>query len=138
MRGPIDYIVVGFTGNKFDGSILNELAIAIDQGIISLVALSAISKDDQGNFTLIDISDNGDEQSFNFFQKYKPSENSLDEDDFSEIADLIEPNTAAGILIIEHLWAKGLKKAIIDANGILIAEGRIHPEAAKELESEEL
>ena len=102
------------------------------------MALSAISKDDQGNFTLIDISDNGDEQSFNFFQKYKPSENSLDEDDFSEIADLIEPNTAAGILIIEHLWAKGLKKAIIDANGILIAEGRIHPEAAKELESEEL
>jgi len=29
-------------------------------------------------------------------------------------------------------WAKGLKKALIDADGVLIDEGRLHPEAVAE------
>ncbi len=137
MRGPIDYIVVGFEGNKFDGSILREIASAIDKGIISLVAISGIVKDQLGNITILDIEDNNNDAVFEFYQKYRPTENLLDEDDFNEVAEIIEPDTSAGILIIEQLWAKGLKKALIDANGTLIAEGRIHPDAAKELENEE-
>ncbi len=38
--------------------------------------------------------------------------------------------------MIEHLWALPLKKALIDANGVLLAEGRIHPDAANELNEE--
>ena len=34
MRGPIDYIIVGFEGNKFDGSILRAIGDAIDKGVI--------------------------------------------------------------------------------------------------------
>lgn len=137
MRGPIDYIVVGFRGNKFDGSILDEVAKAIDNGVISLVAISGIIKDQYGNITILDIEDNNNDAVFEFYQKYRPAENLLDEDDFNEVAEVIEPNTSAGILIIEQVWAKGLKQALIDANGTLIAEGRIHPDAAKELENEE-
>ena len=55
-------------------------------------------------------------------------------DDLDEVGEFLEPGTAAGILVIEHLWAKGLKKAIIDKGGVLLAAGRIHPEAANELE----
>jgi len=50
------------------------------------------------------------------------------------MADLLESNTSAGMLVIEQLWAKPLKKALIDAKGVLIAEGRIHPDAAAELD----
>lgn len=136
MRGPIDYIIVGFEGNNFNGSVLEALAGAIDSGAIALVALAFISKDGDGNVTTLDISsmDNGALAAFS--QKYPTAGDEITEDDINEMADLLENNTAAGLLVVEQLWAKPLKKALIDANGVLVAEGRIHPEAAAELDKE--
>ena len=135
MRGPIDYIVVGFEGNKFDGSILKTIGDAVDSGVIDLVALALLSKDAEGKVTLLDVANLGDAYAVEFVTKYKPSGYSIDQDDIDEVADLLENNTSAGLLIIEQLWAKPLKKALIDANGVLVAEGRIHPDAASELET---
>lgn len=132
MRGPIDYIVVGFEGNKFDGSILKALGEAIDSGVIALVDLAFVMRDENDKVTKLEITDLGDDFAVKFAEKYKPSGGS--EEDIEEVADLIEKNCAAGLLVVEHLWAKPLKKAIIDAGGVLLADGRIHPEAAAELE----
>jgi hypothetical protein len=124
MRGPIDYIIVGFEGNKFDGSIMSALTDAVDKGIISVLALSIISKDAGGNVTKIDMSDFDD----------AADSDPVDQADVDEVADLINNNCTAGLLVVEQLWAKPLKSALIKANGVLLAEGRIHPEAALELE----
>lgn len=135
MRGPIDFIIVGFEGNKFDGSILKALAEAIDKGIIALVALSFIQKDDKGTVTTLDIANSGDESVMEFTQKYKTDDKLVTKEDIDEVADLVENNTSVGMLVVEQLWAIPLKKALIDANGVLISEGRIHPEAAAELDN---
>ena len=37
MLGPIDYIAVGFKGNNFNGSILEELVKAVDSGAVRVV-----------------------------------------------------------------------------------------------------
>lgn len=134
MRGPIDFIIVGFEGNKFDGSILKAIGDAIDSGVIDLVALALISKDNKGNVTVLDIANTGDEYAVEFATKYKTTSDSVGQDDIDEMADLLENNTAAGLLVIEQLWAIPLKKALIDANGVLVSEGRIHPDAANELD----
>lgn len=133
MRGPIDYIIVGFEGNKFDGSILKALADSIEKGIIGLIDLAVVVRDDDDNISELEISELGDDYAVSFIEKYKPSESSVSEEDIEEVADLIEKNCAAGLLIIEHLWAKPLKEALLAANGVLLAEGRIHPEAAAAL-----
>jgi hypothetical protein len=134
MLGPIDYIIVGFEGNKFDGSILKALGDAIDSGVIGLVELAFISKDAKGNITKLDVDGLGDAYAAQFAGKYKPSAGQAPDDDVDEMAELLENNTSAGLLVVEQLWAKPLKKAIIDANGVLVAEGRIHPDAAAELD----
>lgn len=134
MRGPIDYIIVGFEGNNFNGEVLKSLKDAIDSGVIALVALSFITKDDAGQVTTLDIASVGDSYVSEFTQKYATESALVDPDDIDEMADLLENNTAAGLLVIEHLWAKPLKKALKDAGGVLVAEGRIHPESAEELE----
>ncbi len=137
MHGPIDFVVVGFKGGKFDGSILKELGAALDSGVIGLVELSFVSKDKDGAVTTLAIEDLGQEYSFDF-AKYLPEEPlEVDQEDVAEVTDLLENDTAAGLLVIEHLWAKPLKKAIIDAGGVLVADGRIHPDALHELEEEE-
>lgn len=133
MLGPIDYIIVGFEGNKFDGSIMKALGEAIDKGIIGLVDLALITKDSKGTVTKLNVADLGDQYVVDLVQKQKPAKSQIDKGDIDEMADLLENNTSAGLLVIEHLWAKPLKKAIIDANGVLIAEGRIHPDAVAEL-----
>lgn len=136
MRGPIDYIIVGFEGNNFDGSILRAIADAIDNGVISLVALSVVAKDKSGDITKLNIADLGDEYAVEFVEKYKGDSDLIDQADIDEVADLLENETAAGLLVVEQLWAIPLKKSIIDAGGVLVAEGRIHPDAAAELNSE--
>ncbi len=135
MRGPIDYIVVGFEGNKFDGSILQALGEAIDKGTIGLVALSFIQKDGEGTVTTLNIETLGDAAIVEFSQKYKTDQNLITEDDINEVSELVESNTSVGLLVIEQLWAKPLKEALINANGVLVAEGRIHPDAAFELDN---
>jgi hypothetical protein len=136
MRGPIDYIIVGFKGNKFDGSILKALGDAIDSGVISLVALVMIIKDKDGTVTKVDITNLGDEYVVEFAEKYQAKDDYVTGEDVEEMGDLLENDTSAGLLVIEQLWAKPLKKSILDANGVLVAEGRIHPEAAAELNKE--
>lgn len=133
MRGPIDYIIVGFEGNKFDGSVLQTISEAIDKGIINLVALVLITKDAEGTVSKVDIENSDDTYAVEFSQKYNGDNSLVDEDDITEMADLLENNTAAGLLIIEQLWAKPLKQALINVNGVLVADGRIHPDAALEL-----
>lgn len=137
MKGPIDYIIVGFEGNKFDGSVLNALSEAIDKQIIDLVTLAFISKDAEGTVTTLDIANLGDEYAVEFAKKYNVSGVGVDQSDVDEMADLLENNTSAGLLVIEQLWAKPLKQALINTGGVLVAEGRIHPDAATELDNEE-
>lgn len=133
MRGPIDYIVVGSKGLKFDGSILGAISGAIDSGAIALVALSVINKDSEGNVTSLDIADTGDAYLVDFASKHHTDSSLIDLADIDEVGELLENDSAAGLLIIEQLWAKPLKKALLDADAFMIAEGRIHPDAAAEL-----
>jgi hypothetical protein len=133
MKGPIDYIIVGFEGNKFDGSILKAIGDAIDKDIIGLVALVFVQKDAQGKVTTMDAADYGDTTLTEFTAKYKSDSSLVTRDDINEMAELVKPDTAIGMLVIEHLWAIPLKEALMNANGSLVAEGRIHPAAAAEL-----
>ena len=55
--GPLEYLIVGFEGTRFTGRILAELRAARDKGIIRVVDLFAIKKDDQGNVTALELSD---------------------------------------------------------------------------------
>jgi hypothetical protein len=133
MRGPIDYIIVGFDGNNFDGSVLKALGEASDKGVIDVLALSVISKDDDNNIITMDVASLGDAYVAEFTETHIKENDHVTQEDIDEVGELLEPNTTAGFLVVEQLWAKPLKEAIINANGTLIAEGRIHPEAAEEL-----
>jgi hypothetical protein len=141
MLGPIDYVVIGFVGNNFDGSIFSELAKATDSGAIRVVDLVFIIKDADGAFAIAELSDQHEElkqvvSSVGFADDLPL----LTEADLEKISEGMENDTSAGVLVIEHLWAKGLKSALIDAGGVLLDEGRIHPDnvvaALEEIEQE--
>jgi hypothetical protein len=139
MIGPVDYVVLGFKGNNFDGSIMEELTSAVKKNIIRVLDLVFIMKDKDGTIAETEYIDQSEDlkATFGDFQ-LEDDTPLLTDSDIEKIGSEMENDTAAGILVVEHLWAKGLKKAIGDAGGFLIDDGRIHPEAVeaaiKELE----
>jgi hypothetical protein len=98
--------------------------------------LAFIRKDKDGTVERLDVANLGDTYAVTFVEKYAQDESSVADEDIDEMAELLEGDTAAGLLIIEQLWAKPLKEAMLKANGVLVAEGRIHPDAAAELSNE--
>lgn len=128
MLGPIDYIAISFEGNDFDGSILSELSKAVDSGTIRVVDLLFIIKGLDGSVEAAEIKDQSEDlKKAAKALGMKGDMPLMTEDDIEKLGEKMDNDTAAGVLVIEHLWAKGLKKAIMNAGGTLAAEGRIHP-----------
>ena len=55
--GPLEYLVVGFEGNRFTGQILSELRAAQEKGIIRVVDLLLLTKDESGNLAAVEMCD---------------------------------------------------------------------------------
>ena len=56
----------------------------------------------------------------------------ITESDIDMIAEKLADNSTAGLLLIENLWAKKTKQAMMDANGRLIMFERIPHEVVEE------
>ena len=133
MRGPIDFIVVEFEGNRFKGDVLRELNSAIENKAIAVLDLAIILKDEDSEVSSMELAASDDEI-IRSLEDLRSGEGGLiSPEDIVEVGELLDDNCSAGLLIVEQLWAKGLKKALLEANGMLLAEGRIHPEAYAEI-----
>ena len=134
--GPLEYILIGFEGNRFTGQILPELRAARDKGIIRVIDLLLILKDEQGNTAVMELSDLSSEE----LEQLGPIAGDLlevlEQDDVEAVASNIPNNSSAALLLIEQTWAVSLKKAIMDAGGIPLAGGLVAPAVVQMLEAE--
>ena len=55
--GPLEYLVVAFEGNRFSGEIITALRDAQEKGIIRVIDLLVIKKDEQGNVMALELSE---------------------------------------------------------------------------------
>ncbi|MBV9259396.1 MAG: SHOCT domain-containing protein [Ktedonobacteraceae bacterium] len=132
--GPLEYLVVAFEGNRFTGQILPELRAAWEKGIIRVVDLFLLRKDESGNITALERSDLSDEQAGVPAPLVGDLLSQLTSDDIEQLTRDVPNNRSAAILLFEHIWAIGLKKAIDHASGIVVAEGLVPPDVLQELE----
>jgi hypothetical protein len=54
-------------------------------------------------------------------------------DDVDEVAGALEPGQAAGLLLIEHLWARELEEAVVATGGAILQQGLLDPEQTRAL-----
>jgi hypothetical protein len=54
----------------------------------------------------------------------------LSPQEIESLGESLEPGYSAGFLLIEHVWARDLKRALRDAGGVPLGEGFLTPEAA--------
>ena len=129
--GPIDLIALEFPGNRFKGEILPELFELVDKGIIRIIDLVLIIKD-QGEVIVRELREL-DAAHVAMFDPLQADVSQMSTDsDIAMIAAQLADNSTAGILLIENLWAKRTMQAMVDANGRLVLFERIPHDVVEE------
>jgi uncharacterized membrane protein len=134
--GPLEYTVIGFEGNRFNGEIAREIEAVVESGVIAIVDLVFVTKDIDGDATVIELDNKDDPRFAGFAGMLSGLTGLLTEDDVDAIAADLEPNTSALIIMFEHRWAVRIKNAIAGAGGFLVARETIRPETMEMLNAE--
>jgi uncharacterized protein DUF6325 len=122
--GPISYLIVEFPGNKMTGEAFPALIDLVDQGLIRILDLRFVTRDDDGSIAAIALNelDSGD---FDITLFEGVSSGLLDQSDFDDAAAALEPGSSAGILIFENKWATTFVDALRRSDAQLVAAGYI-------------
>jgi hypothetical protein len=123
--GPIDFLVLEFPKARLTGEGLAALVDLVDRGIIRVLDLRFVMRQDDGSVTAVAITDlDGDgELDLAVFEGVESG--LLDDDDLGEAASLIEPGSAAGLLLYENTWAGPFVSAMRRAGADVVAGGRL-------------
>lgn len=123
-HGPVDVIMVGFPGSRFNGTIIPELDRLVDAGTIAVIDGLVVRKGPDGAVDFLELADaEGDVAALS--RSLGEGAGLLSEDDVIELADALEPDSTGAILIFEHLWARQLKDAVTASGGSLVSDLRV-------------
>jgi hypothetical protein len=132
----MEYIVIGFDGNRFDGSIAEEIEKVVEKKIIRLVDVVFIARDAAGEPMVLEV-DNTDDPRFASFAPLLADRMGLfTPEDLVQIAETLPLNTSGLALLFEHRWAEDLKDALAAAGGFLVDRVVIPPEVLAEVSAE--
>lgn len=124
--GPVDYLIVEWpTGKQPTGEGLKLLADYTDRGLINVLDLVFVQKNEDGSvagLALMDLDSDGD---LDLVQFEGASSGLIGQDDMDEAGSALEPGASAAILLYENSWARPFVKAVKAGGAQLIASGRI-------------
>ena len=154
--GPVQVIAIGFDRDAdFEGKVIEELAKLESERTIRVLDLLFIARDTDSDDTVVlehpdaadmggivgallgvqfdgeaasesaDDGEAGEHHAFGFSQ-----------DDIQLMASGLGPGESAGIVLIEHVWARDLRKVFRGAGGRIIGEGFLTPETIRAVEPE--
>ncbi len=146
MLGPIQFVAFQFDSlDRFEGNILEQLEELTPLSAVRILDILFIAKGDDGDIVALEMGDLGGEEGdeilgtiigsllgFSFEgddPELPPGEITeasaigVSTGDIRRVARDLKPGTAAALLLIEHHWAAGLRDAIFDAGGSMMAQG---------------
>src|SRR6266704_3557229 len=97
--GPLEYVVIGFEGNRFTGQILSELRAAKEKGIIRVIDALLIRKDANGDITALELSDLSGQEAEAFGPIAGELLEVFEPDDVQAAASDLPNNSSAGLLL---------------------------------------
>ncbi len=135
--GPVQLLNIGFEpGANFEGRIADELAKLQSERTIRVLDLLFIGRDtDSDEIVVLEHQEESmgaivgallglqiddaqkQDHSFGFSQA-----------EIDQMGAGLEPGGAAGLMLIEHVWARDLKRAVRDAGGRMLSQDFLTPE----------
>jgi hypothetical protein len=122
--GPIDWLLIEFDG-PFTGEAAGPLLDLVDRGLIRILDVVLLRKDEAGNVVVLEISDLPGDEAVHVDIVAAAGTGILGEDDVNEAGAVLENDTRAVFLLFENSWAAPFAVAVRRAGGQIIADGRI-------------
>jgi hypothetical protein len=107
------------------GEGLPLLVDLVDRGLIRILDLVFVKKEEDGAVTAVQIADLDGDGQLDLAVFEGASSGLIGEDDLAEAGGVLEPGSSAGILVYENVWAAPLAAALRRGGGQLVASGRI-------------
>ena len=123
--GPVDYVVLEFPGNKFNGQIAPALGDLVDRDIVKVLDLVFVTKDADGTIEGLELGDLDEGLAGEFEKLEIEIAHVLSEQDVVSLAGALEPGSSAALLVWENKWAAPFASAVRQSGGQLVASGRI-------------
>jgi len=125
--GPVDYLVVEFPASraKFSGEMAAELTALVDRGLIRVLDLLFLKKDEDGTVEGFESHEFGDDELGELRALEDELALLLAEEDVEAIGAALEPGSIAAVLVYENVWAAPFGSAVRRSGGQLVASGRI-------------
>ena len=148
--GPVQMLIVGFEGDKFDGSIMEELERLKEHDIVRLIDLLFVKKNEDGEIEVVQRSDLSSDEAEQFGAivgalvgfgadgddgaSYGALAGAaelqdghvFDDDAVWYLGDAIPDGTAAAVALLEHRWAIPLRDKIAKAGGLTLSDAWVH------------
>jgi uncharacterized membrane protein len=148
--GPVQMLIVGFEGDNFDGSIMEELDRLKEHDIVRLIDLMFVKKNEEGELETAHRSDLSPEEAEQFgaivgalvgfgAEGEEGAEygavagaaeledgHVFDDDAVWYLGDAIPEGTAAAVALLEHRWAIPLRDKIAKAGGLTLSDAWVH------------
>ena len=121
--GSVEYAVIAFPGNNFKGEIIPAIKELVERELVRILDLVVVKKDANGDVEAVEVSALGDESPFGGLS-YEVH-GLLNEDDIEDIAASLPLETTAALLVWENVWSARFAHAVMNADGILLANERI-------------
>jgi len=128
VMGPLEYVIIQFPGHEFTGEIMPELRAIVEKGLIHIVDLTFIMKDEAGKVQAYELADVTKDVKDAWKPVVAEVRGLLSKSDIDEAGSLMEENTSAALMLFEHLWAIDFKLALQRAGGRLLAQERVAQE----------
>jgi len=150
--GPVQMIALAFGPDAdFQGKVVDELAKLESERTIRLLDLIFVHKDAESG-ELLAVDRQGEQLGaiagallglqVDGVDERVRSEGAgdrafgLTQTEIDDMARSLEPGHSASFLLIEHVWARDLKRALRDAGGVPVGEGFLTPELIRSVEPE--
>ena len=125
VHGPVDFVLIEFTGDRLTGRAAGELLDLVDRGIVRVYDVLVVGKNEDGTVYGVDLAEADADRIGGFADLTWARSGLLADDDMRQAADALRPGTLAVLIVYENTWAIPFVAAARESGGELIAGARV-------------
>jgi hypothetical protein len=124
--GPIDVVVIAYpAGAPMTGEAVPLLLDLVERGIVRVLDAMFVMKNEDGSFSGFDARDLDAKGVGDFAVFEGASSGLLGDEDVATAAEVVEPGSAAVMIVYENRWAAPFAAAVRRNGGVVVANHRI-------------
>lgn len=136
--GPVEMLCIKFPNNYVKDEIAAALKALVENNMIRIIDILFIKKSESGEVTINEI-DEPDDVDYSLLDPIIADITGLiSESDVQTIAQSLDNNSFAALMLFENIWAAAFRDAVVNARGQLLLNERIPSSVIEQVMAEQV